>query len=144
MRLTYTPDGADPRTWQFRPRKLRSVEAEAIEQATGQTLDEFYVALLKGSMRAQRAALWALLKREQPDLKFAQVDLCADEVVLQLEPDEAQQMREQVEDNLTMDEELRAQLLAMIDQATAPGPPAKVEPLMVEDDGRPFDPAATG
>lgn len=141
MQLTYQPDGQDPQTWSFRPRKLRSAEAEAIEGATGLTLDEFYIALLKGSMKAQRAAVWTLLKRDAADLKFAQVDLCADEVTLKLEPDEAQQFREALEDS-GVDDDLREQVGRLIDQATADGAPAKPLPLLVED--RPFGRAATG
>lgn len=146
MQLTYQPDGQDPRTFTLRPRKLRSAEAEALERATGMTLDEFYVALLKGSMLAQRGALWTLLRREQPDLKFAAVDLCADEVTVKLEAEEAAQFREAVQDAPSMDEQLREQLATLIDQATAAAPedaPAlKVAP--VDEEPGPFGQAATG
>jgi len=120
--LTYIPDDGEKREFSFRPRKLVSAEAEAIEDATGWTFDEFGQKFLAGSMKAKRAALWVLLKREHPTLKFRDLSITPDEVALDFEPDEAAALREQLAADDTIDPEQRENILAILDEQIAQAP----------------------
>lgn len=83
MKLIYRPDGADtPREWEFKPSKLLNAEAEAIEDRTGWTFEEFGDALMRGSTKARHALLWVMLKRENHRLKYDDVQFAMDEVDL--------------------------------------------------------------
>lgn len=110
MEVIYTPDGGDEQRWSFRPKKFPSGEAEAIESATGFMWDEFAQAVLKGSVRARRGLLWVLLRRQHPTIKFADVSFTLDELRLEMELDELQAMRgelEKIEDPNVRDIALR-------------------------------------
>jgi len=120
--LTYTPDDGEKREFSFRPRKLVSAEAEALEDATGWTFDEFGQKFLAGSMKAKRAALWVLMKREQPTLKFRDLSITPDEVALDFESDEAAALREQLAADDTIDAEQRENVLAVLDAQIAQAP----------------------
>ena len=80
MRFVYTPEGADPISWDYNPTRLMSPEAEAIERHTGMTFGEFTVACGRGSMLAIHGLLYVLLKRQHPTLKFDEVQFCIDEI----------------------------------------------------------------
>lgn len=73
MRIIYTPPDGDKVEWIWKPGEVASAEAESIEEATGWDYPEFVNRFLAGSMRAKRALLWSLLRREQPRLQFGQV-----------------------------------------------------------------------
>lgn len=88
MKFAYTPEGADTKTWDFRPGTLPNVEAEAIEDATGWTYTEFGVKFMKGSSKAYHALLWVYLRRTHPGLKYDQVEFTSDEIEVSYEPDE--------------------------------------------------------
>lgn len=86
MKFTYTPEGGEPRSWDFKPRKLLNVESELIEDVTGWTYQEFGEKFMAGSTRAYHALLWILLKRTTPGLKYDAVQFSMDEV--DVEPDD--------------------------------------------------------
>lgn len=89
MILRYTPEGAEPTEFPFKPRKLMSAEAEAIERVTGWDFGgEFGQKLMTGSMLARRALLWVMLKRSTPTLRFEQVSICMDDVALDYDREE--------------------------------------------------------
>lgn len=90
MKVTYAPEGADPRVWMFRPGKLMNVEAEEIERVTGMDFNEWAEKLPPATvnMRALHGLLYILLKREIPTLKYAEVEFTADELDFELELDE--------------------------------------------------------
>lgn len=88
MRFSYTPEGADKRTWDFKPGKLMSVEAEVIERLTGLTYKQFTESLGETSITATHALLYVLLKRSDPTLKYDQVQFCIDEIEFDLDDDE--------------------------------------------------------
>jgi len=117
MLFSYKPDDGDAQQWTFRPRKFPSHEAEAIENATGMTWSEFSEQVLKGSVRARRALLWILLRRQHPVLKFNDVAFSLDEVELELEPDELRAMRGELEK--VDDPDVRSLALAQIDEQIA-------------------------
>ena len=100
MRLSWQPEGAEPREFEFTPRRLRTVEVEDIEAVGGvmwEDFDRFRELLGRGNRRALRAALWVLRRRDEKDLRFDQLDLSAGEVKLDYwGTDERADLREQV------------------------------------------------
>lgn len=67
-KIVYRPEGAEPRTWELSPGKMLSPEAMEIEELTGWTFEQWWNNLVRGSMKATRAALWTLMKRDDPTL----------------------------------------------------------------------------
>jgi hypothetical protein len=117
MIVTYKPADADEQQWTFTPRKFPSHEAEAIENVTGWTWDEFAGQVMKGSVRARRALLWILLRRQHPIIKFADIAFNTDELELEMDLDELTAMRVEL-DKIT-DEQVREMALRQIDEQIA-------------------------
>jgi hypothetical protein len=117
MRLIWTPeDGGEKREYSFRPLKLLSPEAEAIEEVGGrawETFDEFGRLFMLGNRKALRAALWVMRKREEPRLRFQDLSLRVDEVATEYDDDEKQQMRDGITQNETLDPEQRQMLIEL-------------------------------
>lgn len=88
MKFTYTPEGAEPEVWPFKPNKLMSPEAEAIERVTGMSFGVWREAIFEESMLAIRALLWIMLKRQNPTLSFDDVQFCIDDVSIDLDDDD--------------------------------------------------------
>lgn len=89
-RITYAPDGADPKTWDFEWSRLLSPECIAMERVTGMDYTtEIVPALARGNMLALSALLWVLLKRSAPDLRFDQVQFCLDDISIEDDEREA-------------------------------------------------------
>lgn len=115
MYLIYTPDGGAEQRWTFKLGKLRTMEIEAIERLTD--LDygsQFKQKLLQGNAKARRALLFTFLRREHPHIKFTDVDFADDELRLDMDREEWQETRAEVE-KAAMSEEMRAQVLEAID-----------------------------
>lgn len=123
MIVRYAPEGAEPQEWTFRPGKLDSHEAEAIEEVGGAAWASYYEfgqKILNGSARAQRAILWTMLRRAQPRLRFDEVSYLQDEVFVGYEPDEVANLRAALADPATtMPDDQREALLEAIDLSTA-------------------------
>lgn len=82
LRLTYTPEGAPPETFDFDPDKVLSLEAEALENVGGEAWDSYADWLERigtGNVRARRALLWVMLRRTNPELRFVDVVFRLDE-----------------------------------------------------------------
>jgi hypothetical protein len=133
--VRYAPEGAEPQQWKFSPGGLESLEAEAIEDATGWSYYEFGQRILNGSAKAQRAILWTMLRRAQPQLRFDEVSYRQQEVFVGYEPAEVANLRAALNDPATtMPDDQREALLEAIDASTAvdrdPGAatPATAEP----------------
>lgn len=126
MFLTYRPEGADERRWPFKPERLMSAEAEAIERQTGWTYEEFGERLIKGSVTARRALLWVMLKREEPTLRYSQVDVPSGSVALDYERHELEAIRDKVAENADLSEREQRAALASLDDLIA-GMPEGVE-----------------
>lgn len=88
MKITYTPEGAEPRVWDFKPGKLMNAEAEVIERHTDWTYQQFGVKFMEGSTLAYHAVLFVMLKRSIPTLKWDDVQFCLDEVQVEFTEDE--------------------------------------------------------
>lgn len=129
MYLTYRPEGStEPRRWHIQLGRLRVFDTEAIEKATGMDYgSDFKQRLLQGNVRARRALLWIMLRREHPTLKYADVDFADDELLLEQDRDELAATRAEIAASTELAEANRAALLAVIDQqlATAPEAPGK-------------------
>ena len=117
MYVTYKPEGGDVQEWAFHPRKMPSHEAEAIEHATDMTWAEFSAQVLKGSVRARRALLWILLRRQHPTIKFADVAFTMDELDLSMDSAELGAMRVELEK--IADDDVRSLALGQIDAEIA-------------------------
>ena len=125
VRLIYEPvgDGEHPeflrekQEFLFRANRLLSPEAEAIEDVGGGTwdnFDEFGRKFMVGNRKAYRAALWIMLKRTHPTLRFHEVQFQVDEVYVDLEDDEAEQLREQFRRDPDLDPAQKAHLLRVL------------------------------
>lgn len=110
----FRPAPGEPLSFPFIPNKLMSVEAEAIEDVTDWTFEEFGAKFFKGSMKAKRAALWIMLKREYPSLKFRDLSFSPDEVVVYFDADEKAALRAAVESDADLDPEQRVEILAAL------------------------------
>jgi hypothetical protein len=93
MQLTYTPEDGDPQVFDFHVERLMSFEAEALEEAGGEqweTVHEWANKFDRGSMRAIRAALWIMLRRQQPTLRFSDLVVRVNELKMEedLEPEQ--------------------------------------------------------
>ena len=119
MFLTYRPAEGDEQKWTFKPGKLSSKEAEAIEKRTGWTFEEFGQQLLKGSTLARRALLWTFQRRTHHTIKFEDIDFLMDEVKLEMDKGELLALREQMELYDFDDEATRKLALAQVDQQIA-------------------------
>lgn len=130
MQLIYTPDGQDAQRWPVDLGRFRVAECEAIEKRTGMPYGTQYKeALLAGSVRARRALLWTLLRREHHTLRYDDVDFADGELVLEFDVDEYRAMRDQVAGDATLADEDRARGLAVLDQAIAEAEAAADEDL---------------
>lgn len=98
-KLTYTPEGAEPREWVFDPDRMRSEALEAIEDVTGWTTAEWLDLLGRGSMRALRALVWVNLRNQVPDLEFSAVSFDATEVNFVTDDAEAEDPKESATDS---------------------------------------------
>jgi hypothetical protein len=134
MILAWHPKGGDRREWVFRPRELRSTEAELIERNTGWSYGEFGVMFLKGSMLAYRAAIYALrrLDGEANLPPWREFSISAAEVNVKFEADEVAALRKALTAG-DVDPDQAANLEAILDQAEAElegdGPPPGASPF---------------
>jgi hypothetical protein len=100
--LVYQPEGSEePTRWKYNPRRLMSVEREAIEKHTGLPFAEFTQAVMKGSSLCRRALLWVMLKRDHPTTKWGDVDFAWDELRLEFSKQEYAQMMRDAAENLS-------------------------------------------
>lgn len=130
MRLIWTPPEGDPRDWEFDPDSLLTRDAEDIELSGGQSwedFDEFKRLLRKGNRRALRAALWVLRRKDDPGLRFADLEVRADEIGFNLIGDtEKARMRQRLIDGDVADGDVRAFFIEVLgEDPTAGGPKAE-------------------
>lgn len=125
MRLIWHPRGEEQREWAFEPTHLRTTEAELIEVQGGScwdTFDEFATLFMRGHLRAQRAALWILRRRDDPSLTFAGLDITPYEITVLWTDEELARIREGLKDNPDLDPQQRAYLLSQYGEDESPDP----------------------
>ncbi|MGI5493885.1 hypothetical protein [Microtetraspora malaysiensis] len=125
MIIKYAPNGGTERTWSFKPAELTSAEAEALEDVTDLTLEEFEQHLMKGRIRCKRAVLWLFLRREHPQLRFTEVEFKVAELTT------------------AFDREEKTRLLEALDAAGLSGPQRELAEKLLTDDDPTEEPPAT-
>lgn len=116
MRIIWSPPQGERREFDFHPLEVLWHEREAVEDlGTWATWEQFGMAFMGGSSRAWRAGLWLMLRREQPRLMFDDVQLGrGDELVVVYDDDEQAAIRQQIEDDDTLSEPVRRQMLEQL------------------------------
>jgi hypothetical protein len=98
----------------FKPNKMMSTEAEAIEGVTQMSFVQWGQSLLNGNALCGRALVWVLLKRQNPNLRFKHVDFPIDELSVELDDEEKAKIRAELKTNDDLsDEDRRAIMLAL-------------------------------
>ena len=90
VKLTYAPEGVDPKAFEFEFERLLTPEVIAVEKLTGMTFGQWRQAVYDESMIAVHALLWVLLKRETPTLKPDQVQFAMADVVFDVDLSDAE------------------------------------------------------
>lgn len=122
MKLTFRPTDGEERSFIFRPNELDNREAELIENVGGEawaTWEEFGRKFMLGSIRAYRAALWLLLRRENPRIKFGEISFRVDQLDVDLEDDEFKRITDALEQDDTIDPEQREHLKELMSEGRA-------------------------
>jgi len=136
VRLIYTPEDGPTQTLLFRAGKVRSTEAEAVEDlGYWSDWDEFVRDFWSDNRRAYRAALWLCLRRTDPDLAFDDLDYPVDALIVDFEDDERAALLAAIEADTDGDPAVRSAALARLgkdepdDSATgSPSQPPGSEP----------------
>lgn len=117
MLITYRPDGGDERTWPYKPSDLPYEDAERLEDLLDCTFDEFKAKVVRGGLKARRALLWLLLRRENAKLRFTDVQLRrTGELLVEWDADEIAQMRATTLDAEDLEEADRDAFLETLDR----------------------------
>ncbi|MEU3563513.1 hypothetical protein [Kitasatospora sp. NPDC006786] len=118
MYLVYHPDGSDePKRFKYQPTKLMSAERERLERLTGKDFSAFTQAVIRGNSSCRRALLFVFLKRENPPLRYDDVDFAWDELTLEHSKAELELIREQAAETAAPD--VRDAVLAQLDAEIA-------------------------
>jgi hypothetical protein len=114
--VSFTPVEGDTRTYEFKAKKLLSVEAENIERLVGKPYSEAVQAIIAGSALARRALVYTLEKRTHPTLSWASFDFPYDAVDVEFDAEEMADIRAAIEAAPNIDEQERAAMLAQFDE----------------------------
>lgn len=95
-RLTYTPEGADPKVWDFSFGRLLSPERIAIEKLTGLGWAGVQQGYWQNHGTVIHAMLFVLLKREIPTLRAEELVFCDDEIEIDVTDEEAAEALEKL------------------------------------------------
>ncbi len=130
MIIKFTPVEGDTREYQFKPKKLMSPEAEAIERIVGKPYAEAVQAVMQGSALARRALVYTLEKRAHPTLKWPDFVFPFDAVEVEFDAEELAEIRAGVESAPGLSDEERAEALADLAalEESAPEAPKASEP----------------
>lgn len=116
MRVTYSPESGDRRTWRFNPGKVPASKGEMIERRYGESWDQWRLAIQTGSIRARRVLLWHLMTTDHPAFRWEDTpDFAADELEVEYDAAELRKQREQVERSGAIPAEDRPGMLAAYD-----------------------------
>jgi hypothetical protein len=89
--VIYQPVDGERQEFEYHPNELLSFDAEAIEDVGGPTwgtYEEFGEKLIGGNLKARRAVLWVMLRRQNPRLRFVDLVVRADEVKIASDADD--------------------------------------------------------
>lgn len=127
-KITYKPEGADPKVWAVSFGRFMSAERIIIERESGLTWNQVKMRFFQEDTTLIRAFLYVLLKRDMPTLKIEQVDFCEDDYELDATDEERAQAIENLtargdlspEEQQALDELRREQAAAGEDAPKAP------------------------
>jgi hypothetical protein len=91
--------------------KMLSTEAEDIEKVTEMSFVQWGQALLNGNALCGRALVWTLLRRENRNLRFRNVNFTMDELSVELDDEEKQKLREELKKNDDLSPEDKREIL---------------------------------
>lgn len=115
MILVYAPADGEEKSWDLDTAKVNFAEAKAAEKAGGFSWNEVAQELKDGHLGATQATLWVLRKRDEPNLRFADLeDLGVNEVRVEYGPAEKAFLRASVENNAELSDEEKAATLALL------------------------------
>jgi len=120
--VTYARSGGETQKWDYKPGDVLSAEAETLERITDKTFDEINTGLLRGAVWARRGVLWMLMKRDNPSLKYADVQFKSGEVQVDWSTDERAEMRKAIEANTDLTEDERELAIAALGEDEEPAP----------------------
>lgn len=130
MLIIYTPEDGPRQEFTFRPGELMSPEAEALEEAGGaswDTFEEYGQRFMAGSLKARRAALWILLRRSDPKLRFSDLVVRVAELSVKYDAEELGRIRANIEADDTLTDAERAEAIAAVTDAEAVTAPPEGE-----------------
>ena len=88
FKLTYSPEGIDPKVWVVDLYDLRTSEYEAMQKRSGiRGISDLLAGLQCADMVALKALIWIMLKKSMSDLSWESLDPTPNEVEL-TDPDE--------------------------------------------------------
>lgn len=131
MYLVYQPEGSDgPKRWKYDPKRLMSAEREILERKTSRNYTAFAAGVEQGSSLCRRALLFVFLRRENPKIRWEDVDFAWDELEVEYSRAELDERRAEAVDSLTGDElaAVVAQIDRMIPDAYDEGDEGKAKP----------------
>jgi hypothetical protein len=111
MKLIYTPEDGERQEWSIRLSELLSPESEALEgcaRDSWQTFDEFTDLVDQGNLKARRALLWILLRRENPRLRFSDLVVKVGETDMDYDDGQVADLQATALDESASDEEREA------------------------------------
>lgn len=88
MKFVYSPEGAEPQTWDFNPDKMLNAECMEIEKRTGWDFVDWLARFKRGNMTALTAFLYVMLRRQHHGLRWEDVRFTIDDVDLVPSDDE--------------------------------------------------------
>lgn len=135
-KITYKPEGADPRVWTISFGRFMSAERMVIERETGMTWSQVKSRLFQEDTAVTRAFLFVLLKRDLPTLKIDQVEFCEDDYDLDATAEERAQAIEALQSRgAEMSDDERDMLDELLrEQADDPDAPKAQESTSSSDD----------
>ncbi|KAF4408654.1 hypothetical protein [Streptomyces lycii] len=121
MILVYKPETGEAQRWDLDNVKATFAEAKAAEAVANFSWVRLGQELGEGNLAVLQAALWILRKREEPTLKFADLeDLPLGAVAVEHSPAEKQFMREHILTDPSLSEPERAATLKMLELEDEP------------------------
>lgn len=128
MIVSFTPVEGDTRTYDFKPKKMLSVEAETVERLTGRTYNEAVQAMIAGSALCRRAVVFVLEKRAHPTLSWGAFDFPYDAVEVEFDATELADIKAAVSAAPGLTEDERTAALEQIEALEGDTPEAPKAP----------------
>lgn len=123
MILVYTPDTGDEKRWDLAEVKVTFAEAKAAERAGNFTWRKLEQELTDGNVEALQAAVWVLRKRDEPTLRFADLEsLPIDAIRTEYSADEKAFLKASVEADPDMTDSEKEAALAVLGLTDEPSP----------------------